>query len=216
LNTVEKTHCNCSLNAKKISKLHYKEVMGNSPSGLTKKDADALYQSKGDYQAAGDYQPKGNYVLTPALDSTNNRVSTINSTIGSLNTTIGNLIIGFNGITNTVGALVTSTTNLNTSVNNLNTIATNLNTSVTNLNTSVTNLNTSYNTLSTKTLWCATGDFCQVPNGKGLQLGDYTIGINSNRLCIKRSTTGNMYCFDGINFTTPSTPSLAPGKDSGP
>lgn len=180
------------------------------------------------------YQPRGNYALSTqhtALDSTvgnlRNTVSGIDTRITGINTSVGNLASSFNtfssGLGVTIGNLIAADSryaSLNTSVGNLVTGFNGINNTIGALVTSVGNLSTlsamTGSPLAQRTLWCATGEFCPLPAGKGMQIGDYTLGVNNNRLCVRRGT-GMSYCFDGTNLsaitsgTTGSTGSIGGG-----
>ena len=55
--------------------------------------------------------------------------------------------------------------------------------------------------LKTSTIWCADGEICNIPaNKKGIQLGNYKIINENNKLCVSDSTNAT-YCYDGKIIT---------------
>ncbi|NBP00482.1 MAG: hypothetical protein EBU90_10240 [Proteobacteria bacterium] len=111
--------------------------------------------------------------FSPAIATTIGSLIASNPQITGLNTNVQTLLTGFNGINNTIGALITSVGNLSAAIGS---------------------------PLAQRTIWCATGEFCPLPAGKGMQIGEYTVGVNNNRLCVRRGT-GTLYCFDGTNLS---------------
>ena len=56
------------------------------------------------------------------------------------------------------------------------------------------------NKIKTVTMWCADGGLCQLPtNIKGIQLGNYKLKSENDKLCVSDSST--TYCFDGKIIT---------------
>lgn len=135
-----------------------------------------------------------------------NSVSALQSTAGALWKTLGDLGTTVNTNFTTLNDKYTT---LNTSYNALNTSYTTLNTDLTGvrgsigtLTTAVMTLDDNYNTLSTRTVWCATGDRCQVPDNKRLNIGDYSLFVLNNRLCFGRTTGSTVMCYDGTGMAT--------------
>jgi uncharacterized protein YoxC len=197
--------------------------MGNLTStptttGFTQAQADGLYQAKGNYALSTQHTALDQTVgtLRNTITGVDNRVTGINTTVGNLansfntfvptiNTSIGNLFNSVNGITTNVNNLATSFSTFSPATA----------TSIGNLSTTIGNLETR---VQTNTLWCATGDFCQLPATKrGLQIGEYEIAVNSNNLCIRKyagANTGGSFCFTGTMLTTGSLLTSAPSFPS--
>ena len=151
-------------------------------------------------------------------DTIGNFRTTVAGSIGSLGMAVGSLTSSlgqFNSMLaaghNSIGSLGMAVGSLTSSLGQFNSTLQSGNNSIGSLGMAVGSLTSSLsqvnNTLNTKTLWCATGEICELPPNKRLQIGDYTLGINKNRLCFQRGAKGNLFCFDGTIFA-PAPPNV--------